>query len=172
MAITLIATPGLSTSNSYTTIAEADAFHEKNYYAAAWADLDSDIKMQLLITATRLLDQEYDWLGDAVDSTQALRWPRSGVEHRDGLYYLDSTTIPTFLREATAEYARMLYLKDRQQALDDAATGIQSVTAGSVSVTFDKQDRIPVIPENVALMLEPYIRGASTGSNWVPLVRV
>jgi hypothetical protein len=167
----LIATPGLDTSNSYATVIEADAFHELNYYAAAWVDIDGEVKKQLLITATRLLDEQYDWLGEAASATQALRWPRGGVLHRDGAFYLDNMTIPTFLREATAEYARMLFSKDRQQALDDAATGIESVTAGEVSVTFAKNDRIPVIPENVYLTVAPYVSGKASGSGVVPLVR-
>ena len=38
MALSLIATPGLSTSNSYCTVAEADDFLLSNVYATAWPD--------------------------------------------------------------------------------------------------------------------------------------
>jgi hypothetical protein len=172
MALTVIATAGAANANSYITVAEADAFMAQNFYAAAWEDVEADAKAQLVITATRMLDEQYEWLGIINSTTQALRWPRGWVLDRDGAKYLDSTTIPTFLKNATAEMARMLSLKDRQQTLDDATSGITSVTAGSVSVEFDKTDRIEVVPSSVEAMVRPYCTLGVYGKGSVPLVRV
>ncbi len=168
---TVIATPGAANANSYTTRAEATTYHASHLYASVWEDAEDDQKDIALIWATRILDEEMDWVGSKVSAEQALRWPRSDVEDRDG-YILSSTTIPAFLKNATAELARQLLSSDRFATRDEAASGIQSVSAGSVSVTFDKHDRITLFPESVKSMLSFYTYGTTTGGFEVPLVRV
>jgi len=173
MALTLIATAGAVNANSYATLAEAAAFLETNPHAfPAWSNADdAEVKIPALIWATRILDEDYDWVGAKVSSTQALRWPRADVVDRDG-WSVDSTTIPSFLKNATAELARHLAASDRFATRDGAQSGVQAVTAGSVSVTFDKYDRIAVLPESVLAMVGFYTTGSATGGIEVPLVRV
>lgn len=167
---TLIATPMASDANSYCTVAEADLYHAAHLYAAVWEDADASQKTVALIWATRLLDEQVDWVGTKATEAQALRWPRTDVEDRDG-YLLASTVIPNWLKNATAELARQLLAKDRLAVRDDAMGGIKSVSAGSVSVEFDAQDRIQVFPESVQSLIDWYSLGTQGGYE-VPLVRV
>lgn len=168
---TLIATAGSSTANSYCTLAEANTYAETIPNEAIWSAADDDAKIAALITATRALDDQYEWVGYKVTTTQALRWPRSGVTDRDA-YAVTNTAIPTFLKNAVAEFARQLIKGDRYAARDDAKGGIESVTAGSVSVTFNSLDRINLMPESVTSMLDFYSTGSQSGGINVPLVRV
>lgn len=169
---TLIATAGATNANSYCTVAEGDAYHEAHLYASSWEAAETDQKTIALIWATRLLDETYEWKGEVTSIDQALRWPRSWVLDRDGHKYLDHLTIPTFLKQATAELARLLIIKDRLQALDDAASGISAVSAGSVSVTFTKTDRQEAIPDSVYQIVAPYVEIKLSGSHIAKLVRV
>jgi hypothetical protein len=166
---TIIATPGATNANSYCTMAEADAYHEAHLYASTWDDAEDDNKIAALIWATRLLDEQVDWKGYITSMTQALRWPRSSVPDRDGRFYFDPTTIPTFLKNATAELARHLLTGDRTA---ERGFGIQSVVADTVEVVFDKHDVKPVLPPSVSAIVEPYGIVNGPGSGTAKLVRV
>lgn len=168
---TIVATAGATNANSYCTLVEANTYHESHLYATTWTDGEDDNKIIALIWATRLLDEQYDWVGQKVSSDQALRWPRADVTDRDG-WEVSSTTIPQFLKNATAELARQLMTSDRFGTRDSAAAGIKSVQAGSVAVEFDSLDRIEVFPEAVESMVSFYTTGSQLGGIEVPLVRV
>ena len=170
MALTLIATAGASNANSYTTVEEADAYHEAHLYASTWTDASTANKEAALVWATRLLDEVCEWDGTKSTNEQALRWPRGGATDADGVPF-DVDEIPQELKHATAEFARHLLASDRFQVRDDAKGGLHSVSAGPVSVTFNHVDRISLVPESVWALLRPIQHGASGG--WeVPLIRV
>ena len=69
---TLVATPGASNANSYTTVAEATAYFESRLYRSTWENADPADQTVALIWATRVLDEQIDWLGTKVSTTQAL----------------------------------------------------------------------------------------------------
>lgn len=164
----LDATAGGANANSYCTVAEADAYHATHLYASAWTEASTANKEKALIWATRLLDEQVEWHGYVYNNTQALRWPRSMVADRDERYFFDNTTIPVFLKHATAELARHLLAGDRTQ---ERSIGIQSVTADAVEVTFDKHDVKPFLPPSVRSIVEPFGRVQGPGSGTAQLVR-
>ena len=166
---TLVATAGATNANSYCTLAEANTYHESRLYTTSWTDAEDDNKVIALIWATRMLDEICDWVGEKSTGEQALRWPRWDAWDKDG-YNLDANTIPTFLKNATAELAFQLILKDRLQTMDDSIGGLKSVTAGSVSVDFDKMDRIQALPQSVLNLIKGFTNNA-TGGWQIPLVR-
>jgi hypothetical protein len=170
MALTLNATAGAADANSYATVEEADAYHEAHLYASDWTGASTANKEAALVWATRLLDEQCEWRGTKTTNEQALRWPRGGVYDVDGVG-IDNDVIPTSLKRATAELARHLIKSDRLQVRDDARGGLQSVTAGPVSVSFDKVDRISLLPESVLSLIRPLAHG-SAGGVAVPLMRV
>lgn len=164
----LDATAGGANANSYSTVAEADAYHATHLYASAWTAATTPNKEAALIWATRLLDEQVEWYGDVTSLTQALRWPRQQVFQRDGQRYLDPTTIPLFLKNATAELARHLLLGDRTQ---ERSIGIQSVVADAVEVVFDKLDVKPILPPSVRSLVQAYGEVQGPGSGTAKLVR-
>ncbi len=167
---TLIATAGASNANSYCTLTEANAYHDVHLYATTWTDADDDQRIIALIWATRMLDEICDWLGEKVTTTQALRWPRSGVYDRDDIV-ISSTVIPTWLKNATAELARHLLAKDRLQTIDDATNGLKSADVGSISVEFDKGNQLAMLPASIQNIIGPYA-GSSGSRSQISLTRV
>ena len=100
MALTLVATAGGLTSNTYCTQAEALTYHEAHLYASTWTGATSANKDKALAMATRLLDEQINWYGWKSSNNQALAWPRTGIYDKEGVS-LASNTIPTFLKNAT-----------------------------------------------------------------------
>jgi hypothetical protein len=161
MAITLNATAGSASANSYCTVTEADTYHkEKRYHSKdTWLEYSSDEKKRGLIWATRLLDERITWVGAIVSSTQALRWPRAGAYDRDG-NSISSSVIPQFLKDAVAEYAYFLMASDRMADSDTA--GFKEIEVGSLRMVVDKFDRPPTIPDSVISLIS-YYGAKSTG---------
>lgn len=150
MAIVIDATVGGSSSNSYITLAEADAYHESHVEAATWnaaTDAEKDVAIAM---ATRMFDSEIDWKGSRYTEEQALRWPRVGTFDKDR-WYIKEDEIPQDLKNAVAEQARLLLAGDR--AADRETTGISSLEVGSISLKFDKADEPEVIADAAYSMI-------------------
>ncbi len=155
MAVTIVVEDGTSKTdaNSYASLAAADTYHEERLHVSDWTGATDDDKNRGLVQATRMLDELVDWNGTRVDEDQALRWPREGVYTPDG-DEVDNDAIPTFLSNATAEYARLLIASDR--GADSATLGFKELRAGSLKMIVDKYDRAPVLPTSVWTMVMPY----------------
>lgn len=150
MALTLDASIGGAASNSYTTRAQGDSYHEARLFVTDWtgaADIDKDAA---LVWATRLLDNHFDWQGGKFTLTQALRWPRFGALDRDG-ELIDSAELPTSLIEAVSELARLLILGDR--SIESGTEGLSKLKVDVIELTFDKLDRTKTIPDEVYQMI-------------------
>jgi len=77
MAVTIDATWGGDTSNTYLTVAEASALLTSNVLNFdAWEDADEDQKTRALIVATQNIDT-MDWLGARYFYHQKLEFPRT-----------------------------------------------------------------------------------------------
>lgn len=144
----LISTIGAVDSNSYLSVAEADAYFENSLNAVAWT-VDDEKKGQALVSATRLIDAKYKFKGVKTDQLQALAFPRYGVYNLDGWSY-DDNEIPRRLKNAIAELALSLLTTTDPTFADPATAGIKKVSAGAVSVEFDKDDRSTTIPDAIS----------------------
>ena len=96
---------GDSAANAYLSAAEADAYWADHGAPATWTGAD-DVKEQAIRAATQAIDALFGplWRGTRSKNTQALDWPRAGVDY-DGHYQLSSTAIPQRLKDATAVLA-------------------------------------------------------------------
>ena len=174
-------------SNSYATIAEADAYHETHPYASAWENAGDDEKCRALVTATRLLDVWFDWYGSITSLAQRLSWPRSGVLrpniadgavgtidnpwHEPFAVQLDPDEIPDLLIESTSELARQLLVSDRTADSDTETQGLKSIKAGPVALEFGTVVAKP-IPDAVMVMASQLGRPHSrSGSGAVTMYR-
>ena len=102
---TLKATPGAVDANTYATRDEATAIFEGRT-GAGWASATDAKRDAALIEATAELEQRVTWRGEKAETTQALAFPRTGLE-RDGVE-VASDSIPTEILRATALYADFL----------------------------------------------------------------
>lgn len=148
--MSLDATAGGTSADSYATIATADAYHANHLYGSVWVASTNNSKERSLKMATRLLDERVTWTGRKSTDAQALRWPRDSVEDNDG-YSVLSTIIPTKISNATAELARHLLSADSTGEAE--GKGIANLAAGPVHITFDKNDTVDVLPTIVREML-------------------
>ena len=128
----LDASIGGTSSDSYVTIAVADAYHATHLYSSVWTAASTDNKERSLKMATRLLDERMTWNGSKHTDEQSLRWPRGFVTDYDG-YSIETTEIPVAIQNATAEFARHLI--------------------SAVSLSFSKTDTADVLPSIVQEML-------------------
>jgi hypothetical protein len=165
MAITIDATIGGASANSYQTLADAQSIVDgmvQDADVTAWAAATTDAKNRALYTATQRLDRER-FIGARSTDTQALQWPRTGVRKPDTYintyavgfpfrittdYYTD-TEIPDQIKKAQVMLA--VYLNNNVDGL--GLTGLEdfkNVKVGSLDVTPAQSmgaDKIPPLVE-------------------------
>jgi len=169
--LVIVATPGSAIANSYETLAEAQAYFESRLPLAGWDDADSqDV---LLAMATRVLDMlarphkklrrigdtnfyitSRQWTGAPTSSTQRLAWPRTGMFDGNG-NAIPSDVIPQALKDAQSELAGQLGTTDTTLDNFVSVSGITSIKAGSVALTFKDMIDAHVLPDAVLNLLPP-----------------
>lgn len=166
MALVLIKEDGSgkADANSYADVADGDAFHEAHLYATDWTGASGSTKAAALVMATRLIDAHYQFRGFKAHDTQALQWPREFARDDDALHnrvflsiasrdeYFANNAVPKSLRDATIETARELIKADRTADPDGEGLSTLALT-GVLSLSFDKYDRLPVVPHVAQAML-------------------
>lgn len=171
---------GLADANSYVSLVEATAYHETNLHSDDWPT-DEEEQKKALITATRILDQQYQWNGYKKTTIQALQWPRVRVPDPDAAgtivppafgfpTYLSDTTIPKPLKDGVLALA--LALIENNPEVRPDSEGVSSFTLNEVmSVDFNFATRPDVVPEWIQVGLAKYgsLIGAKSGT--VKLVR-
>ena len=148
------ATAGGASSDSYVDIAGAGAYFGERLWVDAWDDADVLDKEKALKWATKILEQLH-WFGSLPSDTQALRWPRSYVDDLDG-NWLDDTLIPGFLVQATCELAFVLISSDK--TTDNAAEQLNALTIGPINLKFNSEYEASIFPEIVKGIVMPYTK--------------
>ena len=109
MAISIDATVGGASANSYITLADANSIVEglvADDDVAAWEGSSNDNKNRALYTAAVRVDRER-FLGARVTNTQALQWPRQGVRKPDT--YINTYSIGFPFRISTDYFSETEY---------------------------------------------------------------
>jgi hypothetical protein len=145
--MTIIATAGAVDANSYITLEDAQAYFANRVYTDLWDEADDQSKA--LITATQRLDQE-GFMGKRASTTQALKWPRTGV-YSDGIL-LASDVIPQKVKDATCELA--LSLGGTNVLEPPELAPFHSLSVGPVSMVMkDQVVALESLPVQVARLL-------------------
>lgn len=147
MAITIVATVGAASANSYVTEAECITYMSERLNASAWTTTSgatlTETEKKALREACRDLEN-LAWLGNRTDSTQALAWPREWVvnpEDPDGDYY-DDNVVPQRVKDAQCELA-FQYIKagSTDVAALDSLHGIESKTIDVITTRYTPHSR-------------------------------
>lgn len=121
MAFTFIVEDGtiVANANSYVAVMEADDILAIDFRQnAIWSVLDTPTKELMLAQATRYLDDNYNWFGRRTEpTTQALKWPRSGMKDCEG-NCIGLNVIPSELKRATAQLAVWLRSNDGNEQME------------------------------------------------------
>lgn len=164
---------GLADANVYISLEAADAFHEANVNAGAWATKTTAEKMAALITATRMLDQQWIWNGFKKTETQSLQWPRLWAPDADraaNRQYLPDDEVPPAIVRATAMYATALFSASFEA--QPQGQGISSFSLdGVMSVSFDPSTVMGLVPDWITAELSKYGSLALAKSRFVRVVR-
>jgi hypothetical protein len=139
MPVTVTATVGSASANSYLTVAAADDLANLYLGTLNWASATTDNKGRALIMATRYLD-ELKWIGDKASTTQALLWPRTDAECGD--WSFTSSEIPQPIKQATFDLAE--YLLGDGNVLSGAGAGSSELIPGIPNANL-KRARVDVI---------------------------
>ena len=107
MALVVEDGTGLSTAESYQAVAAISTFLDLHHPPAdktAWDLLTTAQMEQMCREGTQYLDLTFGqrWKSVRTNEVQALDWPRTGVEDRDG-YVIDEDVLPADLLKAHSE---------------------------------------------------------------------
>ena len=136
----LIATVQATNANSYLTDTEADTYFESQLFVDSWDNESQSVKQKALVLATKYIDQEY-FAGVKSTQTQSLEFPRIGVVNKQG-YYVDNTTIPQALKDATCELAIFIIEEGKRQNVHQDSK-IESYNLDGISVVVDTKFKLP-----------------------------
>lgn len=162
---------GVPNANSYVSVAQADAYLSYSASRVQWLSLTTPDKEAYLVQAARLLDSSVVWKGDKVSASQAMAWPRSGVDYMGEEW--PSNSIPPAVLQSQMELAALQMAGDR--SADPASKGIDSVSVGggAVSVKFNAKDKRTLLGTVVPNLLSDWSTGvAGAGFAIVPIRRV
>lgn len=175
MAVTVIATPGDPTANSYETVVEFQNYLATRLNVPSTIDSgDTDALGIALITATRVMNSvtsgrkqlvtptgrapyyrvDPSWTGLVASATQALAWPRSGMFDQYGTE-IGHSTIPQGVKDCLSELAIALMVSDRTANLDAVDQGLKSMGVGSIRLEFKDDFKLQVLPNAALACLLP-----------------
>jgi len=146
-------------TNSYVTVAEADAYFADSVHNATWSALNETSKAQLLVSATRVID-DMEFQGVAVSASQSLAFPREG-EYLDTKLNVVRAMNPTPSIVLRATYELAFHLSANSDVLQNDAT-FSRLTVGPI--TIEKPVSASVTPKRVLDILKPL--SASSGNIW------
>lgn len=155
---------GLTNSNSFASVAEADAYFSDRG-VSAWAALTTDIKQVSLIKATDYLEATYSqaWIGDKASLIQALSFPRLNMV-ADG-FFLPSNEVPAKVIAATIEMA--LRASSGEVLISDQSQQIVKEKVDVIETTYsefsDPAQRYPFVNKLLSGLLRT-ISGGNFGT--------
>jgi hypothetical protein len=120
-------------TNSYATIAEADAYFANRLENDAWLALTNPQKERALVTATRNLDL-LEWEGTIASESQPLAFPRVGTyfDARVGGYVTFGSEPPALVIQALYEMAFAASVNIGN--VSDGVT-VDSISVGPISIS-------------------------------------
>ena len=169
MAVVLTAIAADPSANAYCTLAEAEDYVAGLVFPGKWTTAAADAKNRAIVTATRMLDDGFDWFGFPTTYEQRLQHPRIGLVTRTGDEVPDDL-VADALKDATSELAVQVLNVNRDADNDAEAAGISSLGAAGVSLSFKSTARSKPIPDSVARALAHFGQVKGAGFS-VPLVR-
>jgi len=150
--------------NSYVTLDQANAYFADRTNAQAFLSLDNNAKEDLLITATRYLDDTNEYVGVAVSTSQPLAWPRTGTYYEprySNTVALPTSEVPDRLKRATYEMA--LHLAENPDNLTSRTT-LDKIKVGSIELS--GLQSMSKVPSQVRSVVKPLLGYGSTNLPW------
>lgn len=140
---------GVVTANAYASVAEIDAILVTNIHSG-WSVLDPTSKENLVIWATRILDERMKWFGTKTFPTSGLAWPRAGTKDRED-YPIDDNLVPKPVKVAVAVLCDHLIAGNPDAV--NTASNLKEIKADVVQLNFDPTLAVAKYPVELNLIL-------------------
>ena len=174
MSLTINATPGDPTANSFVLETEQIAYMATRLNASAWTTVSGATCLEpekaAMIEATREISTLL-WQGRRVSDAQALSWPRLFVINPDSpiQFFYASTVIPQRVKDATSELAFQFLnlgttdLASLDPSLQLAESDVDVIKTRYVEPYFRARglSRFPRVMNYIKPMLDPIGRGTT-----------
>ena len=145
--MTIDATEGGIDANSYITLADAKIYFSESLSVEAWDNATDDTKDRALATATKRIDTN-TFMGTRSTDTQALKFPRDGLDSHDGIEFTDGET-PQQIKDAQCEIALALLSEISLNGVENFG----EISIGSISFEDNQSDIV-----------------SSSGASWIDLL--
>jgi len=170
MAVSIDATVGGASANSFVTLAEMTTYMEARLNSDAFDDATTDEQNRSLVESTRWLSS-LNWDGYRTDSTQALSWPRQWAVDPDNptQWYYDNDVIPQRVKDATMELAfQFLVSGTTDAAALSSDSGIKRKKIDVLEWEYDTALRPTGLPRfpSVTRYIQPLLNGGLSGVNF------
>lgn len=144
MSLTVVATVGGASSNSYISRDDATTYFEGRLGASAWSSASNGDKDIALVQATRHIDRYHRFHGAKNSTAQALQFPRDVQEEA-------VSALPQCVKDACCEEALWVLQNPtrggRSQRQQLQAEGVQSFGVGDLREEFARTSRDGLCPE-------------------------
>ena len=123
---------GLSNSDSYVSVAEADAYFSARGITK-WDSFGAEKKESLLIKATDYIDSAYRWRGKKATAEQALQFPRENCVDNEG-FVRDG--VPSEVKKTVYECALLIGEDNEIYSVEDENGAVVSEKIGELAFTY------------------------------------
>lgn len=125
---------GIVTANAYATAAEVDDILSVNIHSKWDLITDQATKENLIIWASRLIDQRVRWNGHKTHPTSGLGWPRMRVKDKEG-YLIDDNIVPNAVKVAVATLCDQLLTANPEAV--NTSNNLTMLTVDVITLKFD-----------------------------------
>lgn len=123
-------------TNCYVSLADADLFFSTHMGGGEWSASSVQAREAALVTATGIIDNDYQFIGVTISASQTLAWPRSGATYLDPqtnrLTTPNDQETPRRVVLATLELA--LHLIRNSDALYDGDQTFEKIKIGPIEI--------------------------------------
>jgi hypothetical protein len=148
---------GLVTANAYLSAEEADDILSVNIHSQ-WSVLSDDTtKENLIMWASRILDERVRWFGKKTHETSGLAWPRSHIRDKENIM-VDDSVVPRAVKIATALLAEHLIAGNPEVA--NTGSNLTSLQVDVIALKFDAR----LAPEKYPAEIGYALRGLGSVS--------
>lgn len=157
-------------TNCYVSRSAADSYFSDRIQSSSWSTASDTTKDAALITASSMIDNEYQFIGQAISASQGLAWPRGGAwyhEPKTGRQ-VDTNWQPVPWRVAVAVQELAEHLIRNTLLLADGEQTFERIKVGSIELEDKSPDykSQPRFPANVRSLLTPLLIIGSTSNTW------
>lgn len=123
-------------ANSYLSVDEANEILENDPNAVEWFALEDEAKVEMLIAATKFLDNRWRFYGKTYDASQPLQWPRT-KNYDDKGVIIPAGTIPNQIKDALLSLVKVFSTDPEAfEGIEDGSGTVKSWSTDGMSLSF------------------------------------